>query len=249
MYTVADKKPGNTWPSPASWTPTPTPTRSSSRTDLTWSDGTPVTSKDLVGTAICAGRRSMDWNFLATSRPPDDQTVVFTICNPDDRARALHPEDTRCPDTVYGSGRPRPRHCARPRPVSTAPRAQKLNTRLPEVPPRGPGGLADRSTATREHHQAQLTLIKNDKGYNADNLAFDKVVLYNGETPDVTPLVMAKDVDYATHGFPVASEQTFTQPTASGSSSRRCIRARAGLQLRATPRVQRCAGRQAIAYC
>ncbi|MCX7707179.1 MAG: ABC transporter substrate-binding protein [Anaerolineae bacterium] len=57
--------------------------------------------------------------------------------------------------------------------------------------------------------EAQLTLVKNPKGYLADKIAFDKVVLYNGETPVVTPLVLAGDVDYATHGFPTATEKQY----------------------------------------
>jgi len=44
----------------------------------------------------------------------------------------------------------------------------------------------------------------------ADKAQFDKVVLYNGETNDVTPVVLSKNVDYATHGFPPATEKQFT---------------------------------------
>jgi peptide/nickel transport system substrate-binding protein len=57
---------------------------------------------------------------------------------------------------------------------------------------------------------SQLTLTKNTTGYAADKVDFSKVVLFNGETPDVTPLVLAKSVDYATHGFPPATEKEFT---------------------------------------
>jgi peptide/nickel transport system substrate-binding protein len=57
--------------------------------------------------------------------------------------------------------------------------------------------------------EAQLSLIKNPKGYLADKVPFEKVVLYNGETPTVTPLVLAGDVDYATHGFPTATEKQY----------------------------------------
>ena len=34
-------------------------------------------------------------------------------------------------------------------------------------------------------------------------------MLFNGETPTVTPVVLAKQVDYATHGFPPATEKAF----------------------------------------
>jgi peptide/nickel transport system substrate-binding protein len=35
------------------------------------------------------------------------------------------------------------------------------------------------------------------------------VYSYNGETPTVTPIVLAQQVDYATHGFPPATERAF----------------------------------------
>lgn len=57
--------------------------------------------------------------------------------------------------------------------------------------------------------EAQLSMVKNADSYLADTIKFDKVVLYNGETPTVTPLVLAGDVDYATHGFPMATEQQY----------------------------------------
>ncbi|HEV8634084.1 MAG TPA: ABC transporter substrate-binding protein [Chloroflexota bacterium] len=57
--------------------------------------------------------------------------------------------------------------------------------------------------------EAQLTLVKVPTAWNASQVGFDKVVLYNGETPTVTPVVLAKQVDYATHGFPPATEKAF----------------------------------------
>jgi peptide/nickel transport system substrate-binding protein len=38
---------------------------------------------------------------------------------------------------------------------------------------------------------------------------FDRVIVYNGETADVAPLVASGDIDYATHGFTPAQEQSF----------------------------------------
>ena len=43
------------------------------------------------------------------------------------------------------------------------------------------------------------------------------MVIYNGETPAVTPLVLSKDIDYATHGFPIATEKS-SRIRESGSS-------------------------------
>src|SRR6185437_11863611 len=58
---------------------------------------------------------------------------------------------------------------------------------------------------------AQLTLTKVATAWNADQVKFDKITLYNGETPTVTPLVLAKKVDYATHGFAPATLQALDQ--------------------------------------
>jgi peptide/nickel transport system substrate-binding protein len=60
-------------------------------------------------------------------------------------------------------------------------------------------------------NEARLTLLKNESSWLADTVKFDKVYLYNGETPTVTPLVLALQVDYATHGFPPATERAFSE--------------------------------------
>jgi peptide/nickel transport system substrate-binding protein len=56
---------------------------------------------------------------------------------------------------------------------------------------------------------AQMTLVKNPGGLFADQVNFDKVVVYQGETAEITPLVLNGDVDYATHGFPLATDKAF----------------------------------------
>jgi len=57
--------------------------------------------------------------------------------------------------------------------------------------------------------EAQLTLVKNPGGLFADQVNFDKLVIYQGETAQVTPLVLAGEIDYATHGFPLATDRAF----------------------------------------
>jgi len=56
---------------------------------------------------------------------------------------------------------------------------------------------------------ARVDLVRNTNSWATDKVNFDKVVLFNGETDQITPVVLAKDVDYATHGFPPATEQAF----------------------------------------
>src|SRR5436190_2063428 len=56
---------------------------------------------------------------------------------------------------------------------------------------------------------AQLTMVRNTGGLFADKVNFDKIVVYQGETAEITPLVLNGDVDYATHGFPLATDKAF----------------------------------------
>jgi peptide/nickel transport system substrate-binding protein len=57
--------------------------------------------------------------------------------------------------------------------------------------------------------ESQLILNKVPTSFMAENVKFDRLVNYNGETPVVTPLVLSGDVDYATHGFPPATEREY----------------------------------------
>lgn len=57
--------------------------------------------------------------------------------------------------------------------------------------------------------EAQMILNKVPTSFMADKVKFDKIVNFNGETPVVTPLVLAGEVDYATHGFPPATEREY----------------------------------------
>ena len=52
-------------------------------------------------------------------------------------------------------------------------------------------------------------MVRNKGGLFEDKVNFDKVILYQGETAQVTPLVLAGDIDYATHGFPLATDKAF----------------------------------------
>jgi len=58
--------------------------------------------------------------------------------------------------------------------------------------------------------QSHIELLKNESSFLADTVNFDKVLVYNGDVPDLTPLVLNKEVDYLTHQFPASSMQSFT---------------------------------------
>ena len=63
--------------------------------------------------------------------------------------------------------------------------------------------------ASENISQSHIELLKNDTSFLADTVNFDKVLVYNGDVPDLTPLVLNSQVDYLTHQFPASSMQSF----------------------------------------
>ncbi|HLV37208.1 MAG TPA: ABC transporter substrate-binding protein, partial [Spirillospora sp.] len=57
--------------------------------------------------------------------------------------------------------------------------------------------------------EANLTATLNPGGLGADTALFNRVVLWNGETEVVTPLVANEELWYITHGIPPTTEQAF----------------------------------------
>lgn len=57
--------------------------------------------------------------------------------------------------------------------------------------------------------QSNIELPKNEKSFLSDKVNFDKIVVYNGDVADLTPLVLNKEVDYLTHQFPASSMEGF----------------------------------------
>ena len=55
-----------------------------------------------------------------------------------------------------------------------------------------------------------IELKKNENSFLADAVKFDKILVYNGDVPELTPLVLNQEVDFLTHVFPPASVETFS---------------------------------------
>ena len=171
-----------------------------------WSDGNPFTSKDVAATLWCQRlMRNVLWDYIDNVQTPDDNTVTLHMSTPSsvverymlelhitsaanygpfaDRAKALFTAGKNM-DSAEGK--------------ALAADFQKF--RPTDIIAIGPFKI-DPSSITN----AQLTLLKVATAWNADKVNFDKITLFNGETPTVTPLVLAKKVDYATHGFAPAT--------------------------------------------
>src|SRR4051794_15038763 len=182
------------------------------RSGLTWSDGSPVTSKDVVATFNLAWLlRQQAWTFLSDVKAQDDTTVVFTIGTPSTVLERFILRAPILPDSVYKDWATKAETIRKAKGSLDSGEGKQVNADFQKFRPENPVVSGPFNFDPKTMTNAQMTLVKNDKGLFADKIEFNKVILYNGETSDVTPVVMNKDVDYATHGFAVASEKTFEQ--------------------------------------
>jgi peptide/nickel transport system substrate-binding protein len=178
------------------------------RDGLTWSDGTPITSRDALSTYWCLRiMRNSLWEYIDRAEAVDDRTVVLKMKNPSTVLERYILRQRIHADATYGTWARRAEELFSDGGDLDTPEGKKLNEEFQAFRPEralvsGPFDY-DYGNITN----AQLTLVKNPKGYAADRVAFDRVVIHNGETTTITPVVLAKNMDYATHGFPVATER------------------------------------------
>jgi peptide/nickel transport system substrate-binding protein len=181
------------------------------REGVVWSDETPFTANDYEATLQCYRIMSGTlWSYIDEVNVVDDLTVHLHMSTPSTvveryAIRLSNPQ----PASIYGEWADRAREFFGGGGTIDDPEGKQLldqfNQFRPEnIPVTGPF-MIDVNSIT----SAQMTLVKNDLAWNVDNVLFDRIVNYNGETDTITPLVLAEEIDYATHGFSPASEQQF----------------------------------------
>jgi peptide/nickel transport system substrate-binding protein len=175
-----------------------------------WSDGSDFTAQDLITTfTLLRLQDNVMWNYLGSMEADGDYGVVFTMKDPSTVVERYVLRERIRANSVYGEWAKRAQDLFDRGVDSDAKVFRELRTEFEEFRPEemvvsGPF-KPNRDSMT----ESQMTLDKVKSAYHADDVAFDKIVNYNGETPAVTPLVLSKDIDYATHGFPIASERAF----------------------------------------
>lgn len=179
---------------------------------LKWSDDSALTTKDIVGTYnILWSQANATWGFIDSIVAKDDVVIDFNL-NKTAGIRAfmniLRTNIVR-PYSQYGKYMDAAGELFKKKADVKGDEVKKFLDDFYTFKPTdtvvsGPYKIDPKSVT-----EAQVTFAKNTKGYNADKVAYDKLIMYFGETIASVPLILSGDVDYATHAFPPANISTF----------------------------------------
>lgn len=177
---------------------------------VNWSDGTSVTSADAVATFNLLWLLSNTvWTYIDDVAAVDDYTFSVNIAVPSSTIERYVVRRSILPASVYGefAGRAAELRIA----GKTREDAEftqlldEFNNFRPEVQVGNGPYLVDAGSIT----SAQLILTRNESSAFAELATFDRIVNLNGETDTISAAVLAKEVDYATHGFAPATAAEF----------------------------------------
>jgi len=180
------------------------------RSGLKWDDGKPFTAKDVV-TTYMVGRLAAYgiWNFIDKVEAVDDLNVRFHYTKPTSLGERLILRNGIKPDSIYGALATKAQTFYAGGGNNTTDAGKALIKEMNDFRPDKPLSVGPYKIDTASVTAAQLTMVRNTGGLFGDKVNFDKLVIYQGETAEITPLVLNGDVDYATHGFPLATDKAF----------------------------------------
>jgi len=176
-----------------------------------WSDGSDFTSKDVVDTFMISRLLNQAvWRFLDGVEAADDSTVHFMLNEPSTTVpRRVLREMHITASSVYGEWADQVAAMVEDGKTNEDDEWKQLLQSFNEFQPEEMVVLGPYQIDPDSITESQMILNKVETSFMADQVKFDRMINYNGETPTVTPLVLAGDVDYATHGFPPATEREF----------------------------------------
>jgi peptide/nickel transport system substrate-binding protein len=178
------------------------------REGVNWSNDTPVTSADVVATFNCLWLMSNTvWTYIDSVTAVDDYTVSFHMSTPSTTVERYVLRRSPLSAAIYGDFADRAAALRESGATSDNDEFKQLLDEFNQYRPtelivNGPYTI-DQASITN----AQFTMPKNEKSFWAEQAKFDRLINFNGETDTISAVVLSKEVDYATHGFAVATEQ------------------------------------------
>jgi peptide/nickel transport system substrate-binding protein len=180
------------------------------RAGLKWDDGKAFTSKDVITTYMVGRLASYGiWNFIDKVEAIDELSVRFHYTKPTSLGERLILRNGIKPDSIFGALAAKAQTFYAGGGTNSTDAGKALIKEMNDFRPTAPYSVGPYKIDTASVTAAQLSMVRNTGGLFADKVNFDKIVIYQGETAEITPLVLNGDVDYATHGFPLATDKAF----------------------------------------
>jgi peptide/nickel transport system substrate-binding protein len=177
-----------------------------------WSDGNEITSNDVLTSMQCARLMKVTlWSYIDEVTALDEYTVNFHMNVPSTVVERYVLRYNVMSAVDYGDWGAQADDFFKSGGSLDDPEGKQLLDNFVKFRPENVIASGPFMFDVNSFTNSQNTLLKNDQAWNAADVKFDRIINYNGETPDITPVVLSKDVDYATHGFPPATEQQFLQ--------------------------------------
>lgn len=178
--------------------------------DAKWSDGKAVTSADVVNTFVLRRlQNTAEWKYLGGIEAKGDKLVVFNVKTPSSLMERLVLRTQIRDSQTYGAIAAKAAALYAGGKDHTSDEGKAIAKELSDLRPAGWIASGPYNIDVKSLTESLATLPKNANAWNASKVKFDKLLIYQGETAAVTPLVLQGDVDYATHGFPPATEKSF----------------------------------------
>lgn len=220
------------------------------RDGLKWSDGSPITGRDVYTTWLLRWANGHTvFEYVSDLVLADKMTVTFHIGTPAPIVEYYLLRERPVPHSVYGKWATRAEPMMKAGKQSSDKSVVSLAGEVGRFAPKtalvsGPFIIDYPKVAS-----GQLTMLKNRHGYRADSVHFDQIKVYNGVTDsDVMPLMLDKSVDYATYGFSVPDEKSMQRVGYSILRPPRYSGEAVYINLRTLPEFRDVRARQALAH-
>ena len=190
----------------------------------TWSDGSPVTSQDVVDT-FDIGRilNWTQWTYLTSVEAVDERTVRFNFiedgASPNAERQIL--KEYVVDSATYGDLAAQARQVVADGAESGSDAWTAVATAIEEFRPETLNATGPYTYALSDVGEAFMTLHWQPNSMYSDSVQFGDMKLWAGETEVTTPLVLSGELAYSTNVYPPATIQSFAD---------------AGIRLVTTPR-------------
>lgn len=181
------------------------------RKDAKWLSGENFTAKDvwttfmmykLVGNAV--------WNYIDSVTVVDDNTVSFGIKTPTTMINRYILRKPMVDYKTYGEYADRFQTLINEGKDSESAEYKNLQSDFSEFRPTLVNATGPWYINPEKVTASYIEMEKNPNSFLKDTVTFDKIIVYNGDVPELSPLVLNGEIDYLTHQFPGSNYDTFT---------------------------------------